>query len=332
MNNANLKFNVLDLEQGTKEWLDARAKHITATEIAHLKCGHTSLYKLIALKRGLAKAPCLDDNPAVNEGKLFEPIIRNCVPKFWPYTIGENETELSAPCCESLEDPFFMASLDGYSYSKGVVVEIKNIFSRSHERYQDVVKNGLQSKACTEYGYYYQVQWQLYVTNSQVGILVFHHPKNGMFDGTSLRPFVIKRDEKVINELKELALKVKDILQNNLPVDPEPNEELYLSNEQARNVEGRINEIKFIEELITNASTSLNALKAKKQVIIDSLKDELLNGDVNKIYGYDFSLSVSERKGAVDYDKLFLDLNIDKNVVEKYRKGKTLITKLTLTK
>ena len=44
-----IKFKELpDLIQGTDEWLAVRAQHVTATEVAHLKSGHTSLYDLIS--------------------------------------------------------------------------------------------------------------------------------------------------------------------------------------------------------------------------------------------------------------------------------------------
>ena len=46
----------------------------------------------------------------------------------------------------SRDEPFFMASLDAYYVKGREVFEFKNVYSQNHERFADVMKNGLIPK------------------------------------------------------------------------------------------------------------------------------------------------------------------------------------------
>ena len=65
-------FKELNLQQGSVEWLAARNCHITATEIAHVKTGQTSLYTLVMNKRGILQVKDISNVPAVKEGSRKE--------------------------------------------------------------------------------------------------------------------------------------------------------------------------------------------------------------------------------------------------------------------
>ena len=320
-----IKFKELpDLIQGTDEWLAVRAQHVTATEVAHLKSGHTSLYDLISRKRGLTQAPDLSKNPAVMEGKIMEPQIRS----FLERSLGP----LTTPCLESVEEPFFMASLDGWS-SKGFVVEIKNLFHRQPQLFEEIKQQGVMHPHVQHYGYYYQVQWQLYCTGAQVGILVFNSPDaNGRFTPGRQLFFKFGRDEKVIEELKQIGYRVKEIMQNNLPVTPEAGDEVPLTIEQLDAVKDEINRYKLAELELKQLQEKIDLLKSIKKEVIDSLSSKLLTGNITKIKSSLFSLTKIEKKGVVDMDRMVADGIIPTETLEKYRKPGSTSYRLTLAK
>lgn len=320
------KFKTLDLIQGSEDWLEMRKRHLTATEVAHLKSGYSSLYELISLKRGLTAPKDLSSNPAVKEGVYFEPLVR----KWLETKMG---LSLSTPCCQSFEEPFFMASLDGYtSNGIGIVFELKNVFSKASSLFEEVKAKGFESSKAKELGYYYQLQWQLMVTQAKLGFLVFHHSE----DGKTLNPnniliLKVQRDEKVIAELKELGFKVKKILDENLEVKPQKGDVVAINEDQLEKVDSKIATYKAIDEAYKNATELVNKLKAQRSAIIADLEDALLTDTVTKVQGEDFCLSRSERRGSLDVEAMIKDGVISAEVAEKYRKKSTFITKLTLS-
>lgn len=322
-------FKELQLQQGSQEWLEARKSHITATEVAHLATGFCSLYTLVQEKRGLLPPKDLSKVPAVSEGSYKEPLIRAEIEKAFPQLISEDELVLPTPCVESLDEPFFMASLDGFSKKANLVIEIKNIYSKSEKNWSDLLKMGLKAPVPSTYGYYYQVQWQLLVTGAKGAILVFHHSDSPTeVNPQGLKIFKIVPEPKVQAKLKQLALQVKDILVNNKPVTPQKGDTVIV--EPTKDITKLIDIYRQSEKSYLELTEKLNELKSVRSQIIDQLSDQLLTESQTRISNDQFTLTRSEREGSVDWEALVSDGIISSEVLAKYRKKSSFTTRLTL--
>ena len=325
-------FKTLNLVQGTQEWLDSRRNHVTATEVAHVKSGFTSLYKLINQKRGIIPVEDISSLPPVVEGKRFEPLIRKEVVRLLPQLLAEGETDLPQPVLESQEEPFFMASLDGYSSSLNLVLEIKNVFSKVRQNYEEMIQKGLNASTPLKYGYYYQVQWQLFITGSPMALLAFHWSPNGTtFHPENIRVLKVSRDEEAISQLQAIAYEIKDILVNNKEVPPGPNDVVFLDSGKLQNVAPLLEEYRFVDTAYKQCLETLNTLKTKRSSLTDEISQELLSGDTNKVQGVGFSLARIERKGSFNVEKMIEDGIISQETADKYRKGSSFSTKLTIS-
>ena len=322
-------FMELQLQQGSQEWLEARKCHITATEVAHLATGFTSLYTLVQEKRGLLPPKDLSKVPAVSEGSYKEPLIRAAVEKRYPQLLAEDELCLPTPCVESLEDPFYMASLDGFSKKGNLIVEIKNVFSKSQQNWEALKKYGLKAPYQLPYGYYWQVQWQLYVTKAKAALLVFHHSESPTeIDPKGLLIFTIKPDVNAQAKLVKIAEEVKDILINNKTVEPQKGDTVIV--EPTQDVTKLIDIYRQSEKSYLELTEKLNELKSVRSQIIDQLSEQLLTESQTRISNDQFTLTRSEREGSVDWEALVADGIISSEVLAKYRKKSSFTTRLTL--
>ena len=325
------KFKVLDLIQGTQEWLDARRQHITATEVAHIASGLTSVYTLVGQKLGVVPVKDISDLPPVQEGKHFEPLVRQEVARRFPQLLAAGETDLPQPCCESLEEPFFMASLDGYSARAGIVVEIKNIFSRTREKYEEVKAKGFDASSPRKYGYYWQIQWQLYVTGARQALLFFHYSPDGeTFHPENIVAIPVKRDEKAMEKLKVIALEVKDFLDRKALPAPAEGDTVYLTQEESARIAPVMDAYRFIDLAYRQALETVNTLKVKRTALTDRLCSELLHDGIRSVQGEGFSLTRTERRGSFDVEKMIEDGIITAEQAEKYRKAASFTNRLTL--
>lgn len=325
----NFNFKELQLQQGSQEWLEARKSHITATEVAHLATGFCSLYTLVQEKRGLLPPKDLSKVPAVSEGSYKEPLIRAAVEAKLPQLLSEDEVCLPTPCVESIEEPFYMASLDGYSKAQNLILEIKNVFSQSAKNWESLKELGLKAPYQLPYGYYWQVQWQLLVTKAKGALLVFHHsdsptevnPQNLIF-------FPIKPNPADQAKLVKIAEEVKDILINNKPVTPQKGDTVIV--EPTKDITKLIDIYRQSEKSYLELTEKLNELKSVRSQIIDQLSEQLLTESQTRISNDQFTLTRSEREGSVDWEALVEDGIISSEVLAKYRKKSSFTTRLTL--
>ena len=325
-------FRVLDLVQGTQEWLDARRLHITATEVAHIASGLSSVYTLVGQKLGVVPVKDISDLPPVQEGKRFEPMVRQYVAKKFPRLLAEGESDLPQPCCENVEEPFFMSSLDGYSRAGGgYVIEIKNIFSRIREKYEEVKAKGLNASSPRKYGYYWQIQWQLLVTGAEKALLFFHYSPDGeTFHPENIVAIPVGRDEKAMAKLRAIALEVKDFLDRRALPAPSEGDTVYLTKEESARIANVMDSYRFVDLAYRQALETVNTLKVKRTALTDMICSELLHDGIRSVQGQGFSLTRTERRGSVDVEKMIEDGIITAEQAEKYRKPASFSNRLTL--
>ena len=179
--------------ESREQWLEARRKYVTATEVAQLvRRGQDYWGELREIKAGQRTAPDISNLPAVRHGREREALI--------------------VPYVQSLEqgmapnDDLYVRN-DRYAATPdlvgdGIVGEIKTI--------KDTRLAKLQAAKGWPTGQYYdQVQWQLFVTGAIACVFAWEPyedwdgelvPREDMRDNIT-----IHRDEERINQLQEVA-------------------------------------------------------------------------------------------------------------------------------
>lgn len=290
-----------DLEQGSQEWLECRKRHLTGTEIAHLWSKQIKFEQLRQEKLGIIEKPQLNCGP-INEGHYFEPIIRN---HLMSTPLGKKLSpngECPTPCLESIEEPFFMVSLDGLT-EMGIPVEIKNSYSKSSSSYDDVLENGSFSKTGKNAGYYAQVQWEIYLTGAPCAVFCTHKSLDGTtFCPANFRTQIIKRDPELIEELKELAYAFKEYMNTQTLPEVSVGSRTFTQTPSEEIVQ-LIEQYKTQNEAYEGAYAVFKKLKEERDTTAKLLVDLLPEG-CSSLETTDFIVAREQRKGSVDVEGL----------------------------
>lgn len=208
-------FNSVPVVQRIKyesrgQWLEARKKYVTATEVAQLARRSESYWEeLREIKSGVREAKDLSHIPAIQHGREREPLI--------------------VPYVQSLEDDMvhnedLVVRLGRYAATPdligdGIVGEIKTV--------KDTRLAKLRASGDWPTSQYYdQVQWQLFVTGAIACIFAWEPCE--MWEGEfvpreDLRDHItIHRDEERIKHLRKIADRFMD--GESAPATPEPPE------------------------------------------------------------------------------------------------------------
>ena len=199
--------------ESREQWLDARRKYVTATEVAQLvRRGQDYWDELREIKAGQRTAPDISGLPAVRHGREREALIV-------PY-VQSLEKGMAPNEDLYVRNDRYAATPD--LVGDGIVGEIKTI--------KDTRLAKLQSAKGWPTGQYYdQVQWQLFVTGAIACIFAWEPyedwdgelvPREDMRDNIT-----IHRDEERIKALQEVA----DAFLDGRGVDIPPEVQVLLS-------------------------------------------------------------------------------------------------------
>ncbi|EAJ6667427.1 YqaJ viral recombinase family protein [Campylobacter coli] len=150
-----MQYKIIDLEQGSGEWLNFRKGKIGASMIAScvgIKGAFSSKEEARDIILGLKE---VYQNEAMRRGNEYEPLIRARVEFL-------HSVSITPVVLQSLENEMFIASLDGID-ENGVIYE----FKYSQDEYDFIKKNKKPSDK-----YYAQVQFQLYISSKEKCIFV----------------------------------------------------------------------------------------------------------------------------------------------------------------
>lgn len=130
-----MKLPILDLKQNTSEWHTWRSQGIGASEIAALYGKHPYLteYQLWLQKTGQSQS--FQGNEATEHGQREEPHA------FHALKTAHNIFDLQAGCLQHPKYPHLRCSLDGYSSSANLIIEIKSFFganNRAITKYEQI--------------------------------------------------------------------------------------------------------------------------------------------------------------------------------------------------
>ena len=179
--------------ESREQWLDARRKYVTATEVAQLaRRGQDYWDELREIKAGQRTAPDISNLPAVRHGREREALIAPYVQTLEEGMVPNSDLYV--------RNQRYAATPD--LVGDGIVGEIKTI--------KDTRLAKLQAAKGWPTGQYYdQVQWQLFVTGAIACIFAWEPYED--WDGElvpreDMREHItIHRDDARINQLQEVA-------------------------------------------------------------------------------------------------------------------------------
>ncbi|MCC2555277.1 YqaJ viral recombinase family protein [Campylobacter coli] len=150
-----MSYKIIDLEQGSGEWLNFRKGKIGASMVPScvgIKGAFSSKEEARDIILGLKE---VYQNEAMRRGNEYEPLIRARVEFL-------HSVSITPVVLQSLENEMFIASLDGID-ENGVIYE----FKYSQDEYDFIKRNKKPSDK-----YYAQVQFQLYISGKEKCIFV----------------------------------------------------------------------------------------------------------------------------------------------------------------
>ena len=179
--------------ESREQWLDARRKYVTATEVAQLvRRGQDYWDEIREIKAGQRTAPDISGLPAVRHGREREALIVPYVQSLEQGMVPNSDLYV--------RNDRYAATPD--LVGDGIVGEIKTIKDTRLAKLQ-------QAKGWPTGQYYDQVQWQLFVTGAIACIFAWEPyedwdgelvPREDMRDHIT-----IHRDDARINQLREVA-------------------------------------------------------------------------------------------------------------------------------
>jgi putative phage-type endonuclease len=176
-----MQYKIIELTQGTSQWLEWRKSHITSSDIPCLfdESPYKTAKELFEEKIGIGQ-----EKPKsqwlMDKGHRAESICREWLSK-------EYKNEFKPVVVESLECPDLGASLDGLSNDLGLIAEFKYIGKKA----VDDVKNTVLKKSHS-----IQVQAQLAATGIKKCVYFATDLTNSAY-------LEIERDELLIKEIFE---------------------------------------------------------------------------------------------------------------------------------
>lgn len=280
------KMKIINLAQGSQEWIDFRRTHIGASD-APVIIGLSPYRSIEQLYLDKTQGDEQKKTSSMQRGNDLEPVARDMFLEAFKNYSGE-DLDLFPTVIQSDEHSWMIASLDGLDQRRHVIVEIKCPNARDHQmakegKIPDHYRCQMQHQmACAGYG---QAWYFSYRSDSDWVMLP------------------LERDEEFIQNMIIEEKKFFDSLSGQAPAP----------------------QSKIVQEdgLL---KTALEYIDVKNQIAELSQKEKLLkqiieiktNGQNTKIG--DVNVKYLTRKGTVDYGKMCEELKID---LEFYRKNDT---------
>lgn len=281
-------MKIINLEQRSPEWLAWRRNGIGSSDIAAIcgVCPKKSAVDVYNEKKGLTTTKM---NPAMQRGIDYEDEARNV---FCKSSSSISQSNYLSITIEHDDEPFFIASLDGYNNFTRCVLEIK------------IPARKVLNMAALEQiplHYLYQIQWQLYVAGSPKGYYFCYNP-----DTLESYTIDVYPNESIREKMVKAALEFKLNLEMNIP--PEPKRKGKLCSDDAA----------VYLKLMIEAKAQEKGSAERYKMLLDDLL--ILEGMDDSLEYEDVILARSERSN-IDYKKAAEDAGVD---LENYKKPTTV--------
>lgn len=262
-------MNELSLIQNTPEWYAFRKTAIGASDMPIILgiSPFKTRYQLWLEKTGLEQSP--PGNFATERGKILEDIARQ-------HHFMDTGIDTYPKVFRSRENPFLMASLDGYSATNRLALEIKcPLATEDHES----AANGQVPEK-----YAYQVQQQLYCAEADIA----HYYS---FNGVTGHLVYVKRNEKMIAELIEAGREFWKLVTERESPELTDKDFKKVDDVELKKLVTLWREAKIAEE---RANNLVETLKGQMINLMPHPRIECMGVRIAKVY----------RKGNVDYSKV----------------------------
>ncbi len=278
----------LDLEQGSREWLDMRKRCITATDISCIMGvnPYKTAYELWKEKMGIS--PPQEENDAMRRGKELEPQVLSRVE-------GNFEPRVAV----STQNEAFMASLDGWNRRAsecpspiGNLIEIKcgkNAFDQC-------------SKGVIPIYYQYQMQWQMYITDQQDCLYICS-------DGNQDIKLTLYRDQELIEKMILSATEFLEFLDSLTP--PPMCERDYIDRSGDESLESMMQNYTYMTFQMKALEKNIELQKARILTYCDQKNTICNSGRITRVV----------TKGRIKYDLIPELSGMD---LDKYRGEETI--------
>lgn len=292
-----MNYNVVELEQGSQEWLEFRKGKIGGSDIpAIMGCidAHQKRSELLADKISNNEKEHSDFVKAMfAEGHEIERLARDA--------FNERTGIIYTPkVVQSKQFPNFIASLDGISEGMNIVIEIKS--TRKKSILEDV-RNKIVPNV-----YNLQIQWQLYITDIKFAYLI-------VVDSITRETYIllVDRDDQLIEKIKFEAAKFLYEMNNTELVEPKT---LVVENATMQEIAVARQSVKELQ----------NQLDIFDEMIKKHAAQLLKEFGATRIEGFGVVIQEVERAGSVDYAKIPELKGVD---LERYRKKPTRYVKIS---
>ena len=328
----------------TKEWYGQRMEGITATEVRDLAKGYKSSRNKIAREKLTGDRANLAGKPAVEYGKLREPLIAAWV-----------QRRFGIPASDLLyvqdADPRYLATPDGVEVDEYLgKVFVSEVKTSKHDLTPGRMKDGvlvltkgpggkwyLQDNYFAGTGYYDQMQWQMYVMGAERTLFAWEQHDDDWTEWPTRAPRTLSdepgwcwvlRDDKRITELKLIAdefLEEVKVLRAAIAAGEAEPPRLSPEEEQEVAIAKRAQEIKHekaaeLGRAIVAARRAKDEAEAERKRLQDEL-DELLADETDWLEeSDDVRISVitsTPQRKVVNRDKMLAKAP---SLVERYEK------------
>lgn len=291
----------IDLQQSSRPWHEYRSTKIGGSDIPSI-CKVDGAYKkydeLLHEKITGTKKETSDYAKALfQSGHEWEAIVNE--------KLKSNGYSFKPAIIQDELCDFYLASLDGLNEEIKETLEIK---STKSEKLFNAAK---ESKIPDVWNY--QIQWGLYCTGYNKGLLAVVHVETG-----ELILNEVMRDEKIISHcLQEAEIFLKKMQSGISPI------------QSVSSVTCDDENLKYIAESKKVVSEYQKLIDAEEDKIKKLSEDLLKKYNANCIIGHNVKIEFSERKGNVDYSAIPELKGVS---LEKYRKPASRFIKITIQK
>ena len=291
-------MKIIDLKQGSPEWLEFRQTHLGASDISAIT-GTNPWRDSVMLweeKTGLVERK--PPNEAMAHGTETEPLAREAY-------MSDEGVLLSTPTCVSDMWETAIASLDGITSDLKKIVEFK--CPMSDRLYEQALLGQIPPY------YMDQIQWQLWVTKAETcDYVVF-------IDRFKYKKLEVCADLKYQANILNLAEEFWDYVESNTP-PPIKSPTVIIDDNLANELASELRKWQAVEK---DANERTEYLKSQlKEMFNEDKKYVFSDAQVKMIW--------SERKGNVDWTKYRKTFQISEESLKEYRKESTKYCTFTM--
>lgn len=278
-----MKYQTLDLVQGTLKWLDARYDKLTASQAPILF--DLSPY---STRLQLFEEKIMRTEKSEKGKELLFQRGHDAEAKGRLWVKEKMNIDFKPTVVVSTEVPDLLASLDGFEEKEGIIFEAKYM---GRENFEKVKKGKVPPH------HEYQVQAQLLATGANKCVYF-------AMDGSDAALIDIYPDKTVMDQLAPEITKFMADVRAGTP--PKPSERDFIDLDDPR--------LAFLRDAKLKADEASDIFDALKKEIINTYKD------LSRFRGHGIEVIKSVRKGNVDYKSIPQIKNVD---LDRYRKGCT---------